>query len=181
MGRAGDEGLPVTDIENELQSDEDESRQNSASSGEKSLDGDELTDGEKAMVEELKERDLEVRTHESQHLAAAGSYAVGGASFEYQTGPDGNAYAVGGSVDLDISEVKGNPQATINKARALRMSAMATSEPSSSDLAVAAGASSMEAKAAEELQEEQRQKIENAYDSASFAYNSTGILVNVVA
>ena len=30
------------------------------------------------------------------HLSAAGAYAHGGASYEYELGPDGKRYAVGG-------------------------------------------------------------------------------------
>ena len=71
-------------------------------------------------VQRLKQRDIEVRTHEAAHLAAAGQYASGGASFQYVTGPDGKRYAVGGEVKIDTAPVKNDPQATIQKARQIR-------------------------------------------------------------
>ena len=58
----------------------------------------ELTDEEKAEVDELKDRDREVRQHEQAHMAAAGPYAKGGPSYEYTRGPDGKRHAVGGEV-----------------------------------------------------------------------------------
>ncbi len=105
-------------------------------------------------VDRLKARDLEVKTHEAAHLAAAGSYAQGGASYTYQTGPDGKRYAVGGEVSIDASPVSGDPQATIAKMRIIRSAALAPSNPSSQDYKVAATASQEEAKARMELARE---------------------------
>ncbi|HBA64604.1 MAG TPA: hypothetical protein DCZ48_00195, partial [Methylococcaceae bacterium] len=48
---------------------------------------------EQRQIEALKARDAEVRAHEQAHLNAAAGIAVSGASFSYQTGPDGNRYA----------------------------------------------------------------------------------------
>ncbi len=55
----------------------------------------ELSDEEQEIVAELKRRDTEVRRHEQAHSSAAGSYG-GPPSFEYERGPDGRLYAVGG-------------------------------------------------------------------------------------
>gem|GEM_PF-5290444 len=81
-------------------------------------------------VEKLKQRDREVHTHEMAHLAAAGPYAQGGPSFEYQKGPDGQRYAVGGHVNIDTSPVPGDPEATLRKAETVRRAAMAPGNPS---------------------------------------------------
>lgn len=111
----------------------------------------ELSDDEKSQVKQLQSRDREVRAHEAAHLAAAGGLARGGASFSYQTGPDGRAYAVGGEVSIDTSAVNDDPQATILKARTIRAAALAPAQPSSADQAAAAAASALEAAARIEL------------------------------
>ena len=56
-----------------------------------------------AQLRKLQQRDREVRAHESAHLSAAGQHAVGGAQYQYQKGPDGRMYAIGGHVSIDTS------------------------------------------------------------------------------
>lgn len=116
----------------------------------------ELTEDEQREVRELDRRDQEVRRHEQAHKAAAGSHASGGPSFEYTTGPDGKRYAVGGEVNIDTSEVSGDPQATIAKMQQIRRAANAPANPSSQDRAVAAKAAEIERKAQAELAEQKR-------------------------
>ncbi|MBC8413373.1 MAG: hypothetical protein ISR96_04005 [Nitrospira sp.] len=117
----------------------------------------ELSEEEKEEVTRLKERDSEVRQHEQAHLAAAGQYAKG-VSYDFEIGPDGQAYAVGGEVAIDTSEVRGNPDATIAKARAIQRAANAPAHPSSQDRSVAVSASRMEADArSAKLEEAQSQ------------------------
>ena len=116
-----------------------------------SIGNQELTPEEKQEVKELKNRDREVRAHEMAHLSAAGPYAQGGARFEYKSGPDGKRYAVGGEVAIDTSEVSNDPEATIQKMRIVRKAALAPSEPSAADRAIAAKASQKEAKARQEI------------------------------
>lgn len=113
-----------------------------------------LTPQEEEEVEELRRRDAEVRRHEAAHKAAAGQYARGGPTFEYQTGPDGRAYAVGGEVSIDTSPIPNDPRATIRKADAIRRAALAPEEPSAQDRKVAAEAEAMRARAMKELAEE---------------------------
>ena len=113
-----------------------------------------LSEEEIQKVQELKQRDQEVRTHEAAHLAAAGKYATGGASFDYKRGPDGKNYAVGGEVGIDTSPVPNNPQATIQKAQQIKAAAQAPAQPSSTDRQVAASAAQMETKARQELAEQ---------------------------
>ncbi len=97
-----------------------------------------------------------MRTHEAAHKNAAGSLARGGAQFEFETGPDGRRYAVGGEVSIDTSKVPGDPQATIAKAETIQRAATAPAQPSSQDRSVAAQASRMEAEARRELAAEER-------------------------
>lgn len=101
-------------------------------------------------VQELKNRDAEVRTHEQAHAAVGGQYA-GSPSYEYERGPDGKSYAVGGEVPIDVSVVPGDPQATIQKMQVVRRAALAPAEPSSADRSIAAEASVKAAEARAEL------------------------------
>lgn len=110
-----------------------------------------LSEEEKKQVAELAKRDREVKSHEAAHKAAAGGHAKGGASFEYQVGPDGRQYAVGGHVDIDAGPVNGNPEATLAKAQAVQAAANAPADPSGQDRAVAAAAAQMAAQARKEL------------------------------
>jgi hypothetical protein len=97
--------------------------------------------------------DAQVRAHEAAHLAAAGPYATTGASYSYMIGPDGQRYAVGGSVGVDLSPIPGNPEATVRKMRAIRRAANAPGQPSSADLRVAAKAYRLEQEAQEKIEE----------------------------
>ena len=123
--------------------------------------GDELTDKEKQEVQELKARDREVRQHEQAHVAAAGQHARGGISYEYQQGPDGNRYAVGGSVNIDMSE-EPTPEATVQKMQQVQRAALAPAEPSGADRAVASAAQRKEQQARSEILENQKQELSEA-------------------
>ncbi len=125
-------------------------------------------------LQQLKERDREVRTHEQAHLAAAGQHARGGPVYEFERGPDGRRYAVGGHVNIDTSKVAGDPEATLRKADVIRRAALAPAEPSPQDRRVAAQASSMAVEARQEIAqlrlEEAKQKPqpdEESKDSAT--------------
>lgn len=115
----------------------------------------ELTDEEQRQVEQLETRDREVHQHEQAHLSAAGGHARGGASYEYETGPDGKRYAVGGEVTIDTSKVSGDPEATIRKAQIIYRAALAPAEPSSQDRSIASQAKRMEMAARQEQSKEQ--------------------------
>ena len=112
-----------------------------------------LSREEQQAVQKLKIRDTEVRAHEQAHLASAGQYAAGSASFTYQTGPDGRRYAVGGEVPIDVGKEK-TPEQTIQKMRIVRRAALAPANPSSADRNIAAAASMKEAEAVRELHSE---------------------------
>ena len=114
----------------------------------------ELSGEEKRQLEELRARDREVRAHEAAHKAAAGSLAQGGARYEFETGPDGRRYAVGGEVSIDAAPVPGDPQATLVKAQTIRRAANAPAQPSAQDRTVAARATHMEAEARRQLSEQ---------------------------
>lgn len=126
-------------------------------SGENSESESELTTEEKQQVKELQARDIEVRAHEAAHIAAGAGVVSGGASFSYQTGPDGKQYAIGGEVPIDMSEAS-TPEATIAKMQQARAAAMAPADPSPTDYRVAASASMIEMKAQAEMTKERMEE-----------------------
>ena len=136
-------------------------------------DAEGLSQGEQKEVRELKERDQQVRAHEQAHLAASGGLARSGASFEYQTGPDGRRYAVGGEVNIDTGPVEDDPQATLRKAAHIRRAALAPADPSPQDRAVAAEAAAMAVKAQQELAQQN--------SSGSQSGGKTGGKINLFA
>lgn len=105
---------------------------------------------EEKVVQDLKKRDAEVRTHEQAHKTAGGQYA-GSPAFEMTKGPDGQSYATGGHVNIDISAIPDDPQATLNKMMQIKSAALAPAEPSAQDLKVAAKADMVAAAARSEL------------------------------
>jgi hypothetical protein len=126
------------------------------------------------VVAQLKSRDREVKAHEQAHLSAAGPYATGGIKYDYQTGPDGQKYAVGGSVGIDTSPVSGDPEATIQKMRVVQAAAMAPAQPSSQDFKVAAQASQISMQASTELQAERAESMASVSDEESPANELVG-------
>lgn len=130
---------------------------------EKSVQGNQdesgLSDGELKEVAELKSRDREVRAHEMAHVAAGGSLVRKGASFEYELGPDGVRYAVGGEVSIDTSPVQDDPAATIRKMQQVKRAALAPAQPSSQDLSVAASAGQKEAAARQDLNQKTAEEL----------------------
>lgn len=122
--------------------------------GEESATTDQLSEAEREEVEELRRIDREVRSHEQSHVAAAGRYYSGGPYFEYEVGPDGQRYAVGGHVDIDVGEAN-TPEETLEKAQVVKSAALAAGNASPADQAIAARASAMEAEARTEIAEEE--------------------------
>lgn len=112
-----------------------------------------LSDEEQQEVQALKERDAEVKVHEQAHAAVGGQYA-GSPQYEYETGPDGKRYAVGGEVSIDVSEEEA-PEDTVQKMQIVRAAALAPAEPSAQDLKVAAEASQKETTARAEMGQNQ--------------------------
>ncbi|WP_244148948.1 putative metalloprotease CJM1_0395 family protein [Desulfonatronum thioautotrophicum] len=122
-------------------------------------DESELSSEDRQVLEQLRQRDAEVRAHEQAHVAAGGQYVTSGASYTYETGPDGRQYAVGGEVSIDTSPVPGNPEQTEQKAQTIRRAALAPASPSAQDVKVATSAAQMEAEArTERIQKEQEER-----------------------
>lgn len=145
----------------------------SAAQGETSQNSQELTREEKAIIDNLEKIDREVHAHERAHMAAGGNLVTRAANYEYQTGPDGKRYAVGGEVQIDTSPEK-DPQATIRKAQRIRAAALAPAKPSAQDRRVAAQAASMAREAAAELAAEDSEAVSGMGETENSASAGVG-------
>ena len=115
------------------------------------VDKEELSQEEQKQLKKLKEVDRRVKAHEQAHRDAGGELIRGGITYQYQRGPDGKLYVVGGEVDIDLSPVPNDPQGTIKKMQKVRRAALAPADPSPQDRSVAAKASQIESRARGEL------------------------------
>lgn len=109
------------------------------SAGPKRADGTPMAPEEIEQLEQLKQTDREVRQHEMAHQTVGGAYA-GGASYDYEVGPDGQRYAVAGEVSINYGPVPNDPKATIEKMQTVIAAALAPADPSPKDYQVAAQA-----------------------------------------
>lgn len=121
---------------------------------------------EQQKLAELKKRDAEVRAHEQAHAAVGGSLA-GAPSYQYERGPDGQQYAVGGEVPIDVSPVAGDPRATIDKMQQVRAAALAPAEPSGADRRIAAEAQQTLSQAQAELVQQMSQQRDSGVANAT--------------
>lgn len=112
---------------------------------------------EQQEINQLSQRDREVRSHELAHAAVGGAH-TGTPNYEFTVGPDGKKYATGGEVSVDLSPVSGNPQATITKLQKVHSAALAPANPSVQDTKVAAQAARLILQAQSELL---AQKLDN--------------------
>jgi hypothetical protein len=125
-----------------------------------------LTPAEQRQVQKLKSVDRIVRDHEAAHVQAGGDLITSGPNYTYTYGPDGQRYAVGGEVGIDVSAT-GKPQADIEKGRRVEAAALAPADPSAQDRAVASAARQLAARGQADLvAQRQRERIAKAYGAA---------------
>lgn len=151
----------------------------STESSERPLRETTLDNAEISEIRQLKSRDREVRTHEAAHIAAGGSVIRSGARLSYVRGPDGVLYASGGEVSIDTSPAS-TPEATLAKAERIRRAALAPSQPSPQDRAIAADAARMAMRARQEIFLQQQVQADQGFkpspSRAIDSYQSTGKL-----
>ncbi|WP_100658533.1 putative metalloprotease CJM1_0395 family protein [Alteromonas flava] len=111
-------------------------------------------------IQRLKQRDSEVRSHEQAHASVGGQYA-GAPSYEYETGPDGKRYAVGGEVSIDVGE-ESSPEETLRKMQQVKAAALAPAEPSPQDLRVASEATQKAFEARSDIAQERAEELARA-------------------
>ena len=105
-------------------------------------------------VRALAARDREVRAHEQAHAAVGGKYA-GSPHYDYTRGPNGVSYATSGHVNIDVSPVPNDPEATLQKMQTVARAALAPAQPSAQDRTVAARANREAALARAEIAKSQ--------------------------
>lgn len=127
-----------------------------------------LSPEQQQVVAELKARDAEVRAHEQAHIAAAAGLRTSAPTFDYQEGPDGKKYAIGGEVSISFTK-GGDPEEDIQNAETMKAAALAPVEPSGQDLSVARNADEIIQEARQRLaeQKEQESKAEENNDSSN--------------
>lgn len=125
-----------------------------------------LSEEERAQVERLRATDRKVRAHEAAHASVGGAFA-GSPSFQFVTGPNGQVFAVAGEVPIDVSPVRGDPEATIAKMQVVKAAALAPADPSSQDFKVAAAAEAQRQKAQAELNAQKQDELSGADDEPS--------------
>ena len=123
-------------------------------------------------IQKLKARDRVVRAHEAAHVAAGAGIVRGGATFSFQRGPDGVQYAIGGEVQIDTSEVAGDPKATLQKAEQIRAAALAPAQPSATDQSIAAKAAQMAVEARAEINQGQHSEEPTTNDDEISSNNN---------
>ncbi|RTR37649.1 hypothetical protein EKG38_18230 [Shewanella canadensis] len=120
---------------------------------------------EQQILAELSKRDSEVKAHEQAHSSVGGNLAQS-PQFSYEQGSDGKRYAVDGEVSIDISVVRGDPLATINKMRQVYAAAMAPANPSMADIRVASDAIRKMNQAQSELAAKRQSEVMTIKDMA---------------
>lgn len=156
-----------------------------AAGARKGSQGQGLSEADLRLVEQLKARDREVRAHELAHMAAGSGLVTRGASYTYQTGPDGQRYAVGGEVGIDVSKGR-TPEETVRKAEQIRSAALAPAQPSAQDRQVAAEAGRMAMEARMEMASAsdnagKPKAVESAYGASNPDQTSAGARVDTYA
>lgn len=156
--RAGGSAAPGQD-----RAAQDPARASAPGGTNQTMGGGQLSEAELRQVQQLQQRDREVRAHEMAHVAAGAGLVTRGASYTYQTGPDGQRYAIGGEVSIDTSPGR-TPEETLAKAEQIRSAALAPADPSPQDRQVAAQATRMAMDARMEIA---RQAFERGNGSAA--------------
>jgi hypothetical protein len=154
---------PVPQTAQQLNTQNDAAKDNGqdASAGKENAEEQQQQQAEQQLTE-LKQRDTEVRAHEQAHASLGGQYASS-PQYEYETGPDGRRYAVGGEVSIDISEAS-TPEETIRKAQQVKAAALAPAEPSAQDLSVATEATQIALEARSDIASAKAEEAQKSYN-----------------
>jgi len=86
------------------------------------------------VLEKFRNKDSEIRTHEQAHASIG--HTTTPISYNYQQGPDGKMYAVGGSVRMDTS-IPDDPKAAAFKLDILQKAASGPTHLSGADSTIA--------------------------------------------
>ena len=131
------------------------------------------------VVRKLAPRDREVRAHEQAHASAGGPHASH-PHYQYTQGPNGVRYATSGHVNIDVSEVPGDPEATLAKMQTVIRAALAPAQPSPQDRNVAAKAAASAAEARAELSAQSQDNTENVLNRRELGSSAGSLIDSVV-
>lgn len=124
-------------------------KKNASGESTKSADSDDKKTEEEKKKEEASQKykkiEEEVKAHERAHKMAGGSLVRGATSFTYVVADDGKRYISAGEVKIDMSIDPNKPEESIRQLQQVQRAALAPSDPSGQDRAVAAEANSKEA------------------------------------
>ncbi len=125
-----------------------------------------LSEEEKRELQVLKEEDKRVRTHEQAHKRAGGKYA-GQIHYEFESGPDGQKYAVAGHTEINNAEIPNSPEKNIQKMEKIIKAALAPMSPSTTDRQIAAEARQNKMESQAELRKEKQSQVNEIKESES--------------
>jgi len=131
-----------------------------------------LTPEQLREVAKLKSRDTEVIAHEQAHMSAARGINVSAPTYDYEVGPDGQKYAIGGEVQISFVET-GDPQKDMASAETMKAAALAPAEPSSQDRSVAQNADKMIEKDRQEIAEQKTEQTAEQKKETNGTSNKT--------
>ncbi len=100
----------------------------------------------KRLTQEMARKDHEVRAEESAKAALLGRYSKGGPRYQYETGPNGERFAVSGHVPADLAPTD-DPERTLRKARTVKQANLGVGANSPEDMKIAARAMQLESTA----------------------------------
>lgn len=123
--------------------------------------GEQLSPEQKRQISELKAVEQKVKAHEQAHQSVGGKFA-GGISYDFQKGPDGQEYIVGGEVPIQMPKSE-DPEETIQVMEQVRRSALAPANPSSQDMQVASKASQAILEAQSELKSKENKNADEQH------------------
>jgi len=140
-------------------------REQDDSTVEKGRDGKPLDENEQEQARKMAQIERSVITHEMAHMTAGAGIIAGGPHYQYQNGPDGKRYIVGGEVDISVSP-EDTPEATVRKMERVKSAALAPADPSSQDRAVASAAAQVQMQAQMELTRQRMESIGKSGEKA---------------
>ncbi|QHE53957.1 putative metalloprotease CJM1_0395 family protein [Pontibacillus sp. HMF3514] len=123
--------------------------------------GEQLSPEQKRQISELKAVEQKVKAHEQAHRSVGGKFA-GGISYDFQKGPDGQEYIIGGEVPVQMPKSE-DPEETIQAMEQVRRAALSPANPSSQDMQVASKASQAILEAQSEMKSKENKNADEQH------------------
>ncbi|WP_145185463.1 hypothetical protein [Planctomycetes bacterium Pla163] len=108
-------------------------------------------------LRQLQRSDRQVRLQENLKRQMGAEHVRGGAEYSFVEGPDGRRYAVSASSEFELPDANTDPRQAAHDAAQIRRAVLAAARSSPADRALAARATSLEARARAEIPVEPRE------------------------